>query len=66
VALALALLIGWRLGIKVWPEWLGTSAIFGAMFFVTARWAWKDTMGMVEFQAQRLSEKKLPNQPVNE
>jgi hypothetical protein len=55
VALGLALLLGRRLGIQVWPEWFWTSIALGTVFGGTAAWAWRDTMGMIEFQARRLT-----------
>lgn len=55
VALGLALLVGGRLGIQVGSEWFWTSLVFGTVFGATAVWAWRDTMGMIEFQARRLA-----------
>jgi hypothetical protein len=51
-ALALALLIGWRLGIDVAREWVVTSVVVGVVFGCMAWWAWRDTMGMLEFQSE--------------
>ena len=52
VALALALAVGARLGIQVGWEWALTSAATGAIFVIMAYWAWRDSMGMIEFQAR--------------
>lgn len=55
-ALWLSLLIGWRLELNVGCEWLLTSLTVGLVFVAMAIWAWRDTMGMIEFQARRMAD----------
>ena len=57
-ALALAVIVGGRLGIHVGLEWVLTSFIVGSIFGAMAWWAWRDTMGMLEFQARLMSKPK--------
>jgi len=54
-ALWLSLLVGWKLGLNVGCEWLLTSLTVGLVFAAMAIWAWRDTMGMIEFQARRMA-----------
>ncbi len=49
-ALILAPIIGSRLSIAVGTEWLVTTAIIWAILALNAIFAWRDTMGMIEFQ----------------
>jgi hypothetical protein len=56
VGLGLALLLGARIGIHVGLEWGLTSAVAALMFATMAYWAWRDSMGMIEFQARLLAD----------
>ncbi len=57
-ALTLAVIVGGRLGIHLGKEWLLTSLAVGSIFAAMAWWAWRDTMGMLEFQATLMSKPK--------
>lgn len=50
-ALILSLILGWSVGIPLSAIWYITVIVAALMFLVTANWAWRDTMGMLTFQA---------------
>lgn len=52
--LLLSLIVGALLGIYPSANWYIPVIVAALMFCVTARWAWKDTMGMLAFQANKL------------
>jgi len=53
IALVLALIIGRRLSITLGCEWLVTTLIIIALLAFNACHAWRDTMGMIDFQSRR-------------
>lgn len=65
MGLVLALGVGSYLGIAMSWAWVFQSIAAVALFVVIARWAWRDTMGMLDFQARRLgAQPQTPNQPL--
>lgn len=57
LALGLALLIGMVLSINVGCAWLSGTVIVGAFLMGNAILAWRETIGMLEFQARRKHQK---------
>lgn len=58
-ALGVALVVGARFGVEVWGAWGLTSTAAGAVFATMAYWAWRDSMGMIEFQARLRTDREL-------
>lgn len=54
MGLVVALGVGSYIGIAMSRAWVFQSITAVALFVVIARWAWLDTMGMLDFQARRL------------
>ena len=52
-ALMLALVLGRMFGIAWSTAWVAASIVLMVIFLVTAAQAWRETMGMIEFQAAR-------------
>lgn len=50
--LVMSLLIGDLAGIQLSPQWLFPVAVVIIAFSCTGIWAWRDTMGMLTFQAK--------------
>jgi hypothetical protein len=51
-ALALSLIVGPLLSVPLSCTWLIPVTLVALVFAATARWAWRDTMGMLAFQAE--------------
>ena len=58
-ALVFSLLVGLAIGISITPPWGYPVALFAVILLCVMCWAWRDTMGMLEFMASsRILHKK--------
>jgi uncharacterized membrane protein YbhN (UPF0104 family) len=60
-ALILALLVGLALHIKWTCAWLGLTGVLFVVLISVAVMTWRDHMGLLEFQSQRIKDGQMPN-----